>query len=108
MPPVSADRFARRIYQHEILDDHEPEQPVVDRVYAFLAMVNRRFGGAEATIARFETFSRGWKTGERIDVLDIASGAADIPRSARVRPAGHGARHLTVGARLRAPVRTGR
>jgi SAM-dependent methyltransferase len=81
MPPVSADRFARRIYQHEILDDHEPEQPVVDRVYAFLAMVNRRFGGAEATIARLETFSRGWKTGERIDVLDIASGAADIPRA---------------------------
>lgn len=78
---MPADRFARRTYQHEILDDHEPEQPVVDRIYAFLSMVNRRFGGAQATIARFETFSRTWTPGERIDVLDIASGAADVPRA---------------------------
>lgn len=80
MSPVS-DPFARRIYQHEILDDHEPEQAVVDKVYSFLAMVNRRFGGAAATLTRFETFSRSWRPGERIDVLDIASGAADIPRA---------------------------
>lgn len=73
--------FARRIYQHEILDDHEPEQAVIDQVYRFLAMVNRRFGGADATITRFETFSRSWHKGQRIDVLDIASGAADIPRA---------------------------
>jgi ubiquinone/menaquinone biosynthesis C-methylase UbiE len=78
---VPADHFARRIYQREILDDHEPEQPVVDRIYAFLSMVNRRLGGAHATIERFEAFSRAWKPGERIDVLDIASGAADIPRA---------------------------
>jgi SAM-dependent methyltransferase len=78
---VPADRFGQRIYQHEILDDHEPEQPVVDKIYAFLAMVNRRFGGAAATIARFEAFSKSWEAGERIEVLDIASGAADIPRA---------------------------
>ncbi len=81
VPAVSADRFARRIYQHEILDDHEPEQPVVDRIYAFLSMVNRHLGGAAATVARFEAFSRRWRPGQRIDVLDIASGAADIPRA---------------------------
>ena len=78
---VFADRFATRINQREILDDHEPEQAVVDRIYAFLSMVNRRFGGAAATIARFETFSRSWTPGQRIDVLDIASGAADVPRA---------------------------
>jgi ubiquinone/menaquinone biosynthesis C-methylase UbiE len=78
---VFEDRFAARITQHEILDDHEPEQAVVDRIYAFLAMVNRRFGGAQATIARFEEASRSWKPGERIEVLDIASGAADVPRA---------------------------
>lgn len=74
-------RFASRIHQHEILDDHEPEQAAVDRVYAFFEMVNRRFGGAQATLTRFETFSRSWRPGERIDVLDLASGAADIPRA---------------------------
>ncbi len=76
-----ADRFAHRIYQREILDDHDPEQAVVDTIYAFMAMVNRRLGGAAATIARFETFSRAWRRGERIEVLDIACGAADIPRA---------------------------
>lgn len=80
--PVSlAHGFAERVQQREILDDHEPEQAVVDRIYAFLAMVNRRFGGASATIARFEVFSRRWSPGERIEVLDIASGAADVPRA---------------------------
>lgn len=76
-----SDPFARRTNQPEILDDHEPEQAVVDRVYAFLAMVNRRLGGAAATIARFEVFSRKWRSGERIEVLDVATGAADIPRA---------------------------
>ena len=78
---MSTDRFARRIDQHEILDDHEPEQAVVDRIYAFLSMVNRRFGGAQATLSRFEVFSRAWRPGERVEVLDIASGAADVPRA---------------------------
>lgn len=78
---MTAGRFASRIDQHEILDDHEPEQAVVDRIYAFLSMINRRFGGAQATIARFETFSRSWNPGERIEVLDVASGAADVPRA---------------------------
>ena len=78
---MTAGRFASRIDQHEILDDHEPEQAVVDKLYAFLSMINRRFGGARATIARFETFSRSWNPGERIEVLDVASGAADMPRA---------------------------
>jgi ubiquinone/menaquinone biosynthesis C-methylase UbiE len=70
-----------RTYQSEILDDHVPEQAVVDKIYAFLTGVNRYLGGARATIARFEEFSRTWRTGERIEVLDVASGAADIPRA---------------------------
>lgn len=78
---MSDGRFAARIYHREILDDHEPEQAVVDKIYTFLAMINHRFGGARATISRFEVFSRSWKPGERIEVLDVAAGAADIPRA---------------------------
>lgn len=73
--------LAERTYEREIFDDHEPAPDVVDRMFRFLAMVNRRFGGASATIDRFETFSRSWQDGERIEVLDIASGAADVPRA---------------------------
>lgn len=75
------DRFARRVLQREIMDDHEPEQAAVDAVYAFLAMANRRLGGTAATLSRFERFSRGWRPGERIEVLDIAAGAADMARA---------------------------
>src|SRR5690349_9958573 len=70
-----------RTYEREILDDHEPAQPVVDEIYRFLSFVNRRLGGSRATIARFKEFSRSWPPGARIRVLDIASGAADVPRA---------------------------
>jgi ubiquinone/menaquinone biosynthesis C-methylase UbiE len=69
-----------RSHEREILDDHEPAQAVVDKIYRFLSFVNRRLGGTQATIARFESFSRSWTPGARITVLDVASGAADLPR----------------------------
>lgn len=74
-------RFTTRSLQPEIMDDHEPEQEAVDQIYSFLTMVNRRFGGVRATLKRFEEFSRAWQPNERIEVLDLASGAADVPRA---------------------------
>jgi SAM-dependent methyltransferase len=70
-----------RIYQPEIMDEETPDQATVDEIYRYLAAVNRFLGGARATIARFEQISRTWRTGERIDVLEIACGAADVPRA---------------------------
>jgi ubiquinone/menaquinone biosynthesis C-methylase UbiE len=70
-----------RSQEREILDDHEPEQPVVDKIYRFLSFVNRHLGGTHATLARFDAFSRSWKPGAKIAVLDVASGAADVPRA---------------------------
>lgn len=78
---MAADAFARRSAQREILDDHQPEQAVLDRIYAFLAMANRRFGGTAATLARLEGLQRSWTPGERIEILDVAAGAADIARA---------------------------
>lgn len=70
-----------RSYAHEYMDDHEPPQEVVDRIYAFLSAINRHLGGVRATLARFEALSRQWPRGARIRVLDVASGAADVPRA---------------------------
>src|SRR4030095_14009519 len=70
-----------RIYQPEIMDEQTPDQATVDEIYRYLAAVNRFLGGARATIARFEKFSRTWRPGERIEVLEIACGAADVPRA---------------------------
>lgn len=70
-----------RSYEREILDDETLEQPVIDRVFEYLAAINRYLGGSRATIARFARFSRAWKPGERIEVLEVACGAADVPRA---------------------------
>jgi ubiquinone/menaquinone biosynthesis C-methylase UbiE len=70
-----------RSREREYLDDHEPEQEVVDRIYRFLALVNRHLGGTRATLARFDQLSRTWRPGARITVLDVASGEADVPRA---------------------------
>ena len=70
-----------RIYQPEIMDEETPDQATVDEIYRYLAAVNRFLGGVRATIARFEQFSRTWRAGERIEVLEVACGAADVPRA---------------------------
>jgi 2-polyprenyl-3-methyl-5-hydroxy-6-metoxy-1,4-benzoquinol methylase len=70
-----------RIYQPEIMDEEVLDQDTIDEIYRYLAGVNRYLGGSRATIARFEQFSRTWQPGERIEVLEIACGAADVPRA---------------------------
>jgi len=70
-----------RIHRPEILDLETPPQPIVDEIYRYLAGVNRYLGGTRATLARFDTFSRSWAPGERVDVLEVACGAADLSRT---------------------------
>ena len=70
-----------RAREREYLDDHVPEQAVVDEVYRFLSFINRWLGGSRATLQRFDELSRSWTPGERIDVLDVATGAGDVPRA---------------------------
>ena len=70
-----------RIHTKEILDEQVPPQEVVDAIYRYLSGVNRYLGGVRATVSRFEGFSQSWRPGERIDVLEVACGAADIARA---------------------------
>jgi ubiquinone/menaquinone biosynthesis C-methylase UbiE len=78
---LHADNMRARIYQPEIMDEETVDQDTADEIYRYLAAVNRLFGGVRGTIARFETFSRSWRPGERIEVLEVACGAADVPRA---------------------------
>lgn len=86
-----------RSLEPEILDRETPPQPVLDDCYSFLKWVNRWLGGTGATLSCFRRFAKRWKPGERIRVLDVASGAADVPRALRAwaRKRGH---DLTVTA----------
>ena len=70
--------MSRRASEREYLDDQTPPQAVVDEVYRFLGTINRWLGGARATLARFDSFSRRWPPGARINVLDVACGGGDL------------------------------
>jgi len=71
----------RRSLQRELMDDETPPQADADKVYRFLGAINRWLGGTRATLQRFEEFSRSWKPGQRIEVLDVACGGADVARA---------------------------
>jgi ubiquinone/menaquinone biosynthesis C-methylase UbiE len=48
---------------------------------AFIRRINRLLGYTRATLAHLERFSRSWKPGEKIRVIDFATGSADIPKA---------------------------
>ena len=62
------------------MDDHTPSQEVIDEVYWFLGAISRWLGGTRATLRRFDELSHSWRVGDRITVLDVASGG-DLARA---------------------------
>ena len=73
--------LSSRRRQAEWIDapDADPEQ--LRKSLAFIRRVNVLFGYTRATLSHFERFSAGWKPGETIRILDVATGSADIPRA---------------------------
>jgi ubiquinone/menaquinone biosynthesis C-methylase UbiE len=45
----------------------------------FIRLVNSLLGYNRATISHLDRFSRRWKPGERITLIDFATGSADVP-----------------------------
>ena len=70
-----------RSLEREYMDDHTPPPHVIDEVYGFLGRLNRWLGGTRATRLRFEAFSRSWRQGARVEVLDVACGGGDVGRA---------------------------
>jgi ubiquinone/menaquinone biosynthesis C-methylase UbiE len=48
---------------------------------AFIRKINRMLGYTRATLSHLERFSRSWKPGEKIRLIDFATGSADIPQA---------------------------
>ena len=47
----------------------------------FIRRVNAVLGYTRATISHLERFSRSWKKGYTIRMVDLATGSADVPRA---------------------------
>ena len=58
-------------------DGVDPRQ--LRRSLRFIRRVNALFGYTRATLSHLERFSAGWRPGERIELVDLATGSADVP-----------------------------
>jgi SAM-dependent methyltransferase len=65
----------------EWMDEPGVDPAELERALGFIRGVNRWLGYTRATIHHLEQFSRNWKRGERVTIVDLATGSADIPRA---------------------------
>jgi len=65
----------------EWMDRDDVDPRLLRRSLAFIKRVNTLFGYTRATISHLERFSRRWKPGQRIEIIDLATGSGDVPRA---------------------------
>jgi 2-polyprenyl-3-methyl-5-hydroxy-6-metoxy-1,4-benzoquinol methylase len=63
----------------ELMDTRTFPPPVVRRTLDFLSFTNRFCGGTAVVLSHLSRWSVRWKAGETIRILDVGTGAADIP-----------------------------
>jgi len=71
--------FAQRQREPEWMDEDDVDPEQLRRSLSFIRRINALLGYTRATLSHLERFSAGWKPGERIEVVDLATGSADVP-----------------------------
>src|SRR5438046_10434997 len=71
--------LAQRRREAEWMDAPDADPAVLADSLRFIRRVNRLFRYTRATLSHLQRFSRSWKPGERIRVIDFATGSADVP-----------------------------
>jgi SAM-dependent methyltransferase len=61
------------------MDADGVDVPQLRRSLAYIRRINQFLGYTRATLAHLERFSARWTPGERIDIIDLATGSADVP-----------------------------
>jgi 2-polyprenyl-3-methyl-5-hydroxy-6-metoxy-1,4-benzoquinol methylase len=65
--------------EDEWMDTRPLEPDQARRALRYLALTNRRFGGARAILRPLARWSVRWHPGEPVRLLDVGTGGADIP-----------------------------
>lgn len=63
------------------MDAPDADPVLLARSLTFIRRVNALLGYTRTTIGHLEQFSRRWRRGETIRIIDLATGSADIPRA---------------------------
>lgn len=67
----------------EFMDAPDASREELADALAYLRWVNRWLGGRWAMLSSLKRWSKGWKPGERVTLLDVATGSADLAVEAR-------------------------
>ena len=62
------------------MDAPDADAGQLRRSLRFLRRVNALLRYNRATLSHFDRFARAWRPGERVAVLDVATGSGDLPR----------------------------
>jgi ubiquinone/menaquinone biosynthesis C-methylase UbiE len=73
--------LTHRNRKEEWMDEPDADPRLVAKSLRYIRVINRIFRYTQATLSHLEQFSQRWKPGERISIVDLATGSADIPRA---------------------------
>jgi 2-polyprenyl-3-methyl-5-hydroxy-6-metoxy-1,4-benzoquinol methylase len=71
--------FTRRAIDDELMDTLPLSEAEVRSTLRWLQLTNRYFGGTRTILRHLAAWSAGWPTDRALHVLDVGTGAADIP-----------------------------
>ena len=71
----------RRKREAEWIDAPDADPDELRRSLAYIRRINQWLEYPTVTLDHLERFSKSWNAGEKIRILDIATGSADIPRA---------------------------
>ena len=84
------------------MDAPDADPVLLEKSLRFIRRINRLLRYTRATLSHLKRFSRRWKRGETIRILDVATGSADIPRAILDWAGRHGFDVRVVGIDLHA------
>jgi SAM-dependent methyltransferase len=84
----------------EIFDDPAADEGALVESLRDIARINRAFGGGRAAVRRLAEFWRALPRGSRLTLLDIGTGAGDIPRAAAALAARAGVELRLLGVEI--------
>jgi SAM-dependent methyltransferase len=73
--------LSTRRREAEWMDAPDADPVLLHKSLGYIRWVNFLFGYTRAVLSHLEGFSRGWKPGQSIRILDVGTGSADIPRA---------------------------
>jgi hypothetical protein len=67
--------------ESEWMDEDSIDPQELRRSLRFIRHINRMLGYTRGILHHLDRFSRHWRPQQRIDIIDLATGSADIPRA---------------------------